>query len=229
MTSAPLIHGRNGLIGVYGGTFDPIHVAHLRVALEVLEALRLSHVRFVLAARPPHRDAPRTPASLRLRMLEAAIAGEPRFIADPRELERAGPSYTVDTLASLAEEFPSASLCLLLGMDAFLGLPKWHRWQEVLERSHIVVAHRPGWQAQAAGVLGELIRERRTASPTDLTAAPAGRIYVQPVTQLDISATGLRAAVRNGKDPRYLVPDAVRRIILETECYAHREIEPAEG
>lgn len=228
MTSGPLSQGSDGPIGIYGGTFDPIHLAHLRVALEVHEALGLTQVRFVLAARPPHRDAPETPAALRFRMLEAAIAGEPRFVADRREFERAGPSYTVDTLASLAEEFPGRNLCLLLGMDAFLGLPKWHRWGEVLERAHIVVAHRPGWEAEADGVLGDVVRERLTTSPTDLITSRAGRLYVQPVTQLDISATGLRAAVRRGKDPRYLVPDAVRRIILETECYAHRETEPAE-
>lgn len=229
MTSARVIRRTYRPIGVLGGTFDPVHLGHLRIALELLEALGLDEVRFVLAARPPHRPPPKTPEALRLEMLAAAVADEPRFVADRRELDRSGPSYTVDTLASLAEEFPDASLCLLLGMDAFIGLLDWHRWRDVLELAHVVVAHRPGWHAPDRGELGELVRGRLTSSAAELAAARAGRVCVQAVTQLDISATRLRAAARVGKDLKYLVPDAVRRIILETECYAQRETEKAEG
>lgn len=217
-----------GLVGVFGGTFDPIHLGHLRIALELLERTGLSEVRFIPAARPPHRAAPATPATLRFAMLEAAVADEPRFVADRRELDRPGPSYTVDTLESLAADFPDATLCLLLGMDAFVGLPGWHRWREVLELAHVVVADRPGARLPDDGELGWLVRERRTTDPVDLRAARAGRIHVEPVTQLDISASGLRAAIRAGRDPRYLVPDAVRRIIFETECYAEKETEDGE-
>jgi nicotinate-nucleotide adenylyltransferase len=109
-------------------------------------------------------------------------------------------------------------------MDAFLGLPGWHRWQALLELAHIVVAHRPGWRVPETGTLGELIRARRTCGPRDL-AAGRGRIHVEPVTQLEISSTELRAGVRAGMDPRYLVPDAVRQIILDTECYAEKTSE----
>jgi nicotinate-nucleotide adenylyltransferase len=157
---------------------------------------------------------------LRLRMVEAATRGEAGFVADDRELERAGVSYTVDTLASFRAELPGRSLCLLLGMDAFLGLPKWHRWRELTALAHIVVAHRPGWDAPTTGTLGDLLRERRAPSAADIATKPAGFVHVQPVTQLEISSTDLRDSLRAGRDPKFLVPDSVREIIIETECYA---------
>ena len=207
-------------IGIFGGTFDPIHYGHLRTALELKSMLAFETVHFVPAGNPPHRNARTTPAALRLDMVRAAIRGEPGFVADDRELERAGPSYTLDTLASFRGEFSGRSLCLMLGMDAFLSLPEWHRWRELTSLAHIVVAHRPGWQAPTSGMLGELLRERRAASAAELAAKPAGLVHVQPVTQLEISSTDLRDSLRAGRDPKFLVPDAVREIILETECYA---------
>jgi nicotinate-nucleotide adenylyltransferase len=210
------------VIGILGGTFDPIHYGHLRTGLELLERLPLSEMRFVPCGRPPHRPAPATPARLRLRMVRAAVRTQPGFVADAREIERSGLSYTVDTLASLHADFPGSVLCLVLGMDAFLGLPRWHRWLELFELAHVVVAHRPGWRVPESGPLGDLVKERWTGDPAKLSQG-AGRIHVEPVTQLEISSTELRAAVRAGRDPRYLVPDSVRQIILETECYAAAE------
>ena len=207
-------------IGIFGGTFDPIHYGHLRTALELKGTLDLEAVHFVPCANPPHRDAPMTEGALRLKMVRAAIRGEPGFVADARELNRDGTSYTIDTLASFRAEFSARSLCLMLGMDAFLGLPQWHRWRELTTLAHIVVAHRPGWQAPTTGTLGELLRERRTSSVAELAASPAGLIHVQPVTQLEISSTDLRDSLRAGRDPKFLMPDDVRQIILETECYA---------
>ena len=207
-------------IGIYGGTFDPIHYGHLRTALELAAALRLAEVRFVPCANPPHRATPMTRGALRLQMVEAAVHGVEGFIVDDRELVRAGLSYTVDTLESFRAEYPRRPLCLLLGMDAFLGLPQWHRWRDLLELAHVVVAHRPGWTAPATGVLGELLGARRTRTAADLAAAPAGRVHVHAVTQLEISSTDLRASIRAGLDPMFLMPDSVRQIIIETECYA---------
>jgi len=207
-------------VGIFGGTFDPIHYGHLRTALELEQTLGLAQVRFVPCANPPHRSAPMTDGKVRLKLVRAAIRGEPKFVADDRELEREGPSYTVDTLASFRAEFPRRSLCLLVGMDAFLGLTKWHRWRELLTLAHVVVAHRPGWRAPTTGTLGRLLGERRTADAADLATSPAGRMYVQPVTQLEISSTDLRAALVAGLDPKFLMPDSVRKIILKTECYA---------
>ena len=207
-------------IGVFGGTFDPIHYGHLRTALELKLLLGIGTVHFVPCANPLHRAAPMTDGTLRLRMVEAAIRNEPGFVADNRELKRAGTSYTIDTLASFRTDYVDRSLCLMLGMDAFLGLPEWHRWRELTSYAHIVVAHRPGWQAPSTGELGELLRERRAQSAADLLNLPAGRIHIQPVTQLEISSTDLRDSLRAGRDPKFLMPDSVRQIILETECYA---------
>jgi nicotinate-nucleotide adenylyltransferase len=207
-------------IGIFGGTFDPIHYGHLRTALELKVLLDLAAVHFVPCANPPHRTMPMTDGRLRLRMVEAAIRGEAGFVADDRELARAGVSYTIDTLQSFRAELGGRSLCLLLGMDAFLGLPEWHRWQELTTLAHIVVAHRPGWRAPTTGVLGELLEERGAKNVAEIATLPAGRIHVQPVTQLEISSTDLRDSLRARRDPQFLVPDSVREIILDTECYA---------
>jgi nicotinate-nucleotide adenylyltransferase len=206
-------------IGIFGGTFDPIHYGHLRTAFELLQTLDLEEVRFVPCGDPPHRGVTFAPAALRLDMVRVATRDEPRFVVDNRELHRDGPSYTVDTLASFREEFPDRSLCLITGMDAFLGLPTWHRWGEILDFAHIVVAHRPGWQAPDEGALGELLGRRRTRSADDLRGRLQGSVHIHAVTQLEIASTGIRSLVADGYDPRYLMPDAVRALIMESSCY----------
>src|SRR5580698_5666448 len=117
-------------IGLFGGTFDPIHYGHLRTAFELWQSLKLSQVRFLPSGSPPHREAPLASAELRLEMVRAAVAGQSAFVVDDREIRRTGVSYSVDTLLELRRELPDRSLCLLLGMDAFLGMPHWHRWRD---------------------------------------------------------------------------------------------------
>jgi nicotinate-nucleotide adenylyltransferase len=206
-------------LGIFGGTFDPIHFGHLRTAFELLDGLRFGELRFVPAGNPPHRDAPFADAELRLALVEAAIADQPGFVLDDREVRRAGPSYAVLTLRELREEFPARPLCLVLGMDAFLGLPQWHEWRDLPRLAHVVVAHRPGWRAPAGGPLGELLAQARTDRIQELHDLPAGRIYIHQVTQLEISSTDLRSLLAAGQDPRYLVPEAVRQAIRATGCY----------
>ena len=206
-------------IGVFGGTFDPIHYGHLRSAFEMLQALDFDRVHFIPCSDPPHRGVTYASAGQRLHLVEEAVAGQPGFVADDRELRRDGPSYTVDTLAGLREEFPDRSLGLIVGMDAFLGLPGWHRWDELLDIAHIVVAHRPGWKAPDIGVLGDLIAEHGTHRIDDLHGATHGRIHIHAVTQLEIASTEIRALVAAGRDPRFLMPDAVRDEILNLGLY----------
>jgi len=206
-------------IGIFGGTFDPIHYGHLRTAFEMLQALEFDEIRFVPCGDPPHRGKTFADAELRFRMVEAAIAGQAGFVSDDRELRRDGPSYSIDTLMDLREEFPDRSLGLIVGMDAFLGLPKWHRWDEILNLAHIVVAHRPGWKAPDIGPLGDRISEFGTHRVTDLHETSHGRIHIHAVTQLEIASTEIRDLVAAGRSPRFLMPDAVSSVIEETSVY----------
>ena len=211
-------------IGVFGGTFDPIHYGHLRTAFEMLQALRFDEVRFVPCGDPPHRDETVAKGPQRLEMVQVAVEGQSGFVVDDRELQRDGPSYTIDTLLSLREEFPQRSLGLILGMDAFLGLHRWHRWREFLDVAHIIVAHRPGWRAPDIGALGEMLTECGTHRSKDLHEQIAGRIHIHAVTQLEISSTEIRELVAAGRDPRFLMPDAVRNVIAALKCYGDLKI-----
>lgn len=213
-------------IGVFGGTFDPIHYGHLRTAFEMLQALRFDEVRFMPCGDPPHRGETFADAKLRYEMVRVATERQSGFTVDDRELHRDGPSYSMDTLLTLREEFPERSLGLILGMDAFLDLPTWHRWEEIIDVAHIVVAHRPGWRAPDIGPLGELIAERGTHRVGDLRTTRQGRIHIHAVTQLEISSTEIRDLVAAGRDPRFLMPDEVRDVIARSRCYGVLDEKP---
>lgn len=215
--------GPAGPIGIFGGTFDPIHYGHLRTGFELLQALKLAELRFMPAGNPPHREHTVASNEQRLEMVRVATEGQARFVVDDREMRKSGPSYSVETLAELRAEHPRRPLCLIIGMDAFLGLPKWHQWRDLLELAHLVVAHRPGWRAPGMGPLGSLLVDRGTGRVLDLHEARAGRIYIHAVTQLEISSTEVRALIHAGRDPRFLMPDGVRRIIMDTGCYARKD------
>lgn len=206
-------------IAVLGGTFDPIHDGHLRPALELLEDLDLAEVRFIPSSQPPHRKQPSATAEQRLTMLKLAVAGQPGFVVDERELRREGPSYMVDTLRSLRSELGERPLCLVLGMDAFEGLHNWHRWEEIPNLAHLLVIHRPGSGLTLSEVLGELLGERKLHHPQALREKPAGGILFHPVTQLDVSATRIREILAQGCSPRYLLPDQVWSYICERGLY----------
>jgi len=206
-------------MGIFGGTFDPIHYGHLRTAFEMLQALRFDEVRFMPCGNPPHRETPVAGASLRLDMVRLATEAQKGFVVDDRELRREGPSYSVDTLSALRDEHPERPIGLIIGMDAFLGLPKWYHWQKILHLAHIVVAHRPGWRAPDLGPLGELLADCGTHRVSDLHQANAGYIYIHDVTQLEISSSEIRELVSVGRDPRFLLPDAVNDVIVKSGCY----------
>lgn len=207
------------MIGVFGGTFDPVHFGHLRTALELHHDLGLEEVRLIPCRLPPHRPPPAAEASQRLAMLKSAVQGQSGLRVDERELNRDGPSYTVLTLRSLKQELPDRTLCTIVGRDAFAELDKWWRWRELLELSHIVVVDRPPGVAQITGEPARLLAERRVASPEQLNREDAGRILTRRVTSLDISATHIRAMIAAGMSPRYLVPDSVMDIMRVQGIY----------
>lgn len=201
------------MIGILGGTFDPVHFGHLRPALEVMQAVGLEQVRFLPNRIPPHRETPWLNAENRLELLKTAIDDQPGFELDQRELQREGHSYMVDTLESLRADFPSHSVCLVLGMDAFLGLKQWHQWQRVPELCHLIVTTRPGFEMP-----GDFIQQLPATLVTKasgLSEVAAGRILLQSVTQLDISASHIRAMLAQGQSVRYLLPDEVNNKLMK--------------
>jgi nicotinate-nucleotide adenylyltransferase len=213
-------------IGVLGGTFDPIHYGHLRLAEELAERLRLEEVRLVPSGTPPHRSAPAVAAGHRLAMTRLAAAGNARFKVDERELRRAGPGYTFDTLKELrAEAGDARPLALLLGADAFLEFATWHRWREILGLAHVAIAHRPGspverWIERMPQPLAREYSARLMQQPLATHLAPAGGIVVVPLTALDISATAIRDMLQAGVSPRYLLPGAVLDYIRSHQLYS---------
>lgn len=213
-------------IGILGGRFDPIHYGHLRLAQEAAEALQLCEVRFIPSGTPPHRGPTEASAADRIAMLRLAIADNPLFAVDECEIRRTGPGYTVDTLVEIRNAVGTARpLVLLLGADAFVDLATWSRWQRLFDLAHLVVAHRPGypvetWQARMGPELARQYAERHLDQPLAVHEAPAGRIVVLPIAELDIAASRLRLALRNARTPRYLLPDSVLDYIRAHDLYS---------
>ena len=201
------------MIGILGGTFDPIHYGHLRTALDVWQTLGLDEVRFIPLRDPPHRRQLQSTPEQRMAMVQTAIQTEPAFVADDREIRRAGKSYTLDTLLSLRKELEEIPICLLIGSDAFRGFTSWRNPNEILELAHLVVMQRPG------EVNPNIYPERVTNNPKAMSAKPGGLILFYAVTQLDISATDIREMLQHGRSPRYLLPDPVLEIIREQQLY----------
>lgn len=201
------------MLGILGGTFDPIHFGHLRPALEMQQALGLDEVRLIPLRDPPHRGQLHSTADQRLRMLQAAIKGLPGFCIDSQELERKGKSYTVETLRSLRHEVGAIKpICLLIGTDAFQRFHTWHRPDEILQLAHLVVMQRPGDSLSSTTY-------NIAKTPKALTTKPSGLILLQPVTQLDISSTSIRVLIHHKQNPRYLLPDSVLKIIQTEHLY----------
>jgi len=208
-------------IAMLGGTFDPVHMGHLRSAVELGEALALDAVHMIPAYVPPHRKMPGISAEHRLAMLEAGIGDTPGLVADDREVRRSGHSYSVDTLASLREEWgDQARLVMAVGHDAFLGLPDWHQRERLLSLAHIVVIDRPDHEAPLEPELASLIEGREVASVEALMAAPAGRLLrLRLPSRMAIAATEVRRRLQRGLSVRYLIPESVERYIATHGLY----------
>ena len=203
-------------VGVFGGTFDPIHYGHLRPAQEALQQLALTELRIIPAAIPPHRPPPKASAAQRLAMAELAIRDFPGLRVDDRELRRGGLSYTVLTLESLRAELGNTPLCLLIGADQFRSFETWHRWQEIPDLAHLVVLNRPG---ATAGALPAWAHARESADLHVLRESPAGRLAFLSVSPQDISATHIRAVLARGESVQGLLPEAVLDYIRINQVY----------
>lgn len=212
----------HGPLGIFGGTFDPLHFGHLRVAESARETLGLARVRFIPAGQPPHRATPGASGADRLAMARLATADNPCFEVDAAEVDAAQASFTILTLERLRAELGAdRPLVLLLGVDAFLGLPTWRRWTELLDFAHLAVANRPGYELAAAqmdSALGALLTSRR-AAPAALASAPAGAIVPFEMTPLEISATDIRARAAAGHSLRYLLPEPIIDYISRHRLY----------
>lgn len=211
-------------VGILGGTFDPIHFGHLRLAEEMLEQAGLEQIRFIPTGMPPHRDEPLVSARRRSAMVKLAIADQPAFVLDEREVRRDRPCYTVDTLGELrAELCEDQPLCLLMGADAFLQLHTWHEWERLFELAHIVVGCRPGYALdERIEVAPELLRKHyreRLCAVSDMARAPCGGVAELAIPKLEISATDIRRRVAEGRSIRYLLPNAVAEFIHQHHLY----------
>jgi len=212
-------------LGIFGGTFDPVHYGHLRLAEEAADTLSLPRVRWIPAGQPALRDAPRVGARQRLDMVRLAITGNPRFELDDGEVEAAQTSFTVPTLERLRRPDVCGTrrpLVLLVGNDAFAGMSAWHRWEQLFDLAHVAVAHRPGYSISAEDlppVLAGIFRHRFCDDPLQLASAPAGHIVTFAMTPLDISATRIRSLLSKRQSPRYLMPDDVIAHIHDHRFY----------
>jgi len=211
------------LIGINGGTFDPIHYGHLRPALEAMQLLQMAEVQFVPCFQPVHKGQPQVSAAQRCQMIERAIEAQPQFVLNKIEIEQGGPSYMVQTLKALKPDFANEALVLMMGTDAFAKFCSWHQWQRILALSNILIMHRPGVNVlsdaaqQGASLSNEesLWLQRKVESFT----CDHGQIMELAVTQLDISSTQIRQYLQSGMGVDYLTPQSVVQYMQQNQLY----------
>lgn len=206
-------------IGLFGGTFDPVHYGHLRAALEAKEILGLDDFRLLPAGTPPHRPSPVAPAAHRLAMLRLAIAGHPGFSVDDRETRRSGFSYMVDTLREIRQECGEKALLLLIGQDAANDLDSWHEWRSIFELAHLVIMRRPESLVAWSGELQQRVESRIVNRPDRLREKMAGYVLPLEITQLAISSTDIRERLSSGRSAGFLLPDPVLDYISQNRLY----------
>lgn len=212
------------LLGLYGGTFDPIHRGHLQIADELLEIINFQKLFFIPSGSPRLRHAPVASMKQRAEMVGLAIKNRPKFVLDEREIHRVGVSASVDTLREYrSEQQASVAICFILGMDAFLKLPKWHDWQALFTLCHFVIVNRPGYQSVDEGLSPELqvaCKRRWVNHAYDLESKASGLVFNAPTSLLDISATQVRALIANGERTDHLLTEEVAAYIQANKLYA---------
>ncbi len=210
-------------IAILGGTFDPVHIGHLRIALEIQQAYHLAEVRFIPCWQPVHRAPPIATPEQRLAMLACAIKNEPTFKLDDCEIQRQGPSYTINTLEIIRQKFPHTPLCFILGLDAWCGFATWHRYEDILRLAHLIIAMRPSYLLPQTGKLAELLQQHQTKEISTLQTSLGGNIIIHSTTSLDMSATAIRNQIAKGEHPRPLLPDGVYDYIVKQHLYSERD------
>lgn len=206
-------------IGIFGGTFDPIHIGHLRLALELKQQLKLDEMRLLPCHKPPHRDAPKATSIQRREMLRIALQSCSELQLDERELLRDKPSYTYDTLLELRAELgDQVSLMLCMGEDSFAGISNWYCWRELIRLAHIIVIARSGWNLPQSGDVAKFLQTYQS-DVTSLNDKAAGSIVLQAPRLLPISATEIRKQIHANESAQFLVPDGVWQFIREQNLY----------
>lgn len=205
-------------IGILGGTFDPIHFGHLRMALDIQQAMGFKKIHMIPSSHPPHRTFYAS-ANQRLAMLKLALKDTPELMSDDRELKRQGPSFTIDTLKSLREQYGSSTpICLILGMDQFANISTWYEWNKLVTLANLVIAPRPKSNT-ALDSGAEQLLNTQVGVPTKLITNPTGQLWVQPITTLDISSTQIRTLIQNRQSAKYLLPCSVLNYIEQNKLY----------
>jgi len=202
-----------------GGMFDPVHIGHLRSAIEVLEKFAFNELRLIPCAQPVHRQNAVASAEHRVKMLRYATSWSNKLLVDECEVRRTTPSYTVDTLRHLKTTTQNSPLCLIVGDDAFRGFPEWHQWQDLFSLANILVLQRPGVEYVLSDELNAALAGRSCVKHEDLLRSPAGKVFFYSVTQLDISSTRIRALLSTRQNVNYLVPDVVINYISKNKLY----------
>ncbi|MEE9551742.1 MAG: nicotinate-nucleotide adenylyltransferase [Gammaproteobacteria bacterium] len=206
-------------IGILGGTFDPIHNGHLRLAIESYEQLDLEEVRLIPLNIPPHRNTPHASPEQRLEMMEIALHKLSGLVIDDCELHREGPSYTIDTVSVARDKVGDTPICLLMGMDAFNTISSWHRWEELLDQVHIVIADRPADDIAKDPNITVFLNRHHVDDISKLHKAPAGNIFKIDIPMLDISASKIKNIISSDKDASYLLPGNVLDFIKTNNLY----------
>lgn len=206
----------NTSIGILGGTFDPVHIGHLRIALQILELLKLTEIRFIPCQQPVHKPPAIASVEQRKTMLSLALAKQNGFTLDTREIERNTPSYTIDTLASLQGDYPNSRLNLIIGSDEFAIFNTWRDWQGILACSNLIIVLRPECPLPQTGQMAELLNQYQTQH---LSLNKTQQIHIPNLSPLPISSSAIRQQLKKGFSPRYLLPDAVHFYLQEQQIY----------
>lgn len=213
----------NQPLALFGGTFDPVHLGHIAIALEIQQAYRLGDIYFVLNSQPVHRTEPHATVAERLAMLTLALQNHPSLKIDDSEIQRRGPSYTIDTLEAMRIKFPKTPFCFILGLDAWLGFTNWHRYEEILKYSHLIIATRPQYVLPQSGQLAELLKLHQTTNPLDLQTSLSGKIIFHATSAIDISATEIRQKIARGENPQSWLAPSVYDYIVQHHLYLEKK------